>query len=264
VEERRRWRHAGWQPPAIQPLEMTPGSWRWRAIQERGLEQERMAAELRRGQLDLERAIAALNERISAGFAARVPASRAASAAATDRSRSQRSSVPRAVVCDASPSEDYSYYTYVTDSDEENMAKDNAPAAPSLPPGLSLPVPAAAGAAAATVPAAPANPAAAPADAAYSTPSSDDPWAAANGLLVPSPAVVPVDCSARASRDPDEKEISLPSVSPASDDEGSSSSRTASPSTAPIPAGVDLGQNQALARLAGLFPKSMARPRPGG
>jgi hypothetical protein len=241
---------------------MTPGSWRWRAIQERGLEQERMAAELRRGQLELGRAIQALNDRISAGFAARVPASRAASAAATDRSRSQRS-VQRAVVCDASPSEDYSYYTYVTDSDKDEENMDNAPAAPSLPPGLSLPVPAAAGAAAATVHAAPVDPAAAPVDAAYSTPSSDDPWATANGLLVPSPAVVPVDCSARASRDPDENEISLPSMSPASDDEGSSS-RTASPSPAPIPAGVDLGQNQALARLAGLFPKSMARPRPGG
>jgi len=76
--------------------------------------------------------------------------------------------------------------------------------------------------------------------------------------------VVPVDCSARASRDPDKKgqdQVSLPSVSSASDDEGSS---TASPSPAPIPAGVDLGQNSELARLAGLTPKSMARPRPGG
>ena len=267
VEERRRWRDDGWQPPPIQPLEMTPGSWRWRNMQERGLEQERMARELRHGQLELGRAIQALNDRISAGAPARPPApnSRTTSAAATSRSRSEHSA-PRARV-ETSPSS-YTYYTYT--DDEEEMKTDGAttraPAAPGLPPGLFLPVPAAAeapaaGAAAATVHAAPVDPAAepAPADAAYCAPLAEDPWATANSLLQPQPALVPVACHMGASRDPaDKEEVSLPSVS-SSDDEDN---RTVSPSE--VPTDVDLGQNNALARLAGLTPKLMARPRPGG
>ena len=91
VEERRRRRSDGWETPQPAPLEVRPGSHRWRQMQMHSANQERMAAEIREGQQALERALARLHDCVSAGAALPAPVFRVAS---RSRSRSERRARP--------------------------------------------------------------------------------------------------------------------------------------------------------------------------
>ena len=90
VEERRTMRLHGWEPPEPAALPVQPGSHRWRQMQMRSANQERMATEIREGQQALERALARLHDCVSAGAALPPPVFRAAS-----RSRSRSERMPR-------------------------------------------------------------------------------------------------------------------------------------------------------------------------
>jgi len=91
VEERRNMRLHGWEPPEPAALPVQPGSHRWRLMQMRSANQERMAAEIREDQQSLERALERLRECVGAGTALPPSVFRAAS---RSRSRSERRARP--------------------------------------------------------------------------------------------------------------------------------------------------------------------------